>query len=206
MSTDDKIIELLKHSSPLSSRSIFEKLKQNDPEFHDAYRTVQSKITNLLNANVIESHTVRLVALYSRKSSDVSRDYFMDHVWNELFQIKEQMHHQTLVSGGGFDHFVAVKDRIVFERLYILMKMLPRSLKEEVEPEFEKVVAVVRNNTRPDSQSSHIQWPLVDSDSFGTQREFESKVVLANLFAKVTDALHSYEQQKKSSEKEKVEG
>lgn len=121
MSRSDKILKLIKKNPALSSQEIWKKLEENV-----SHRTVQRDLTELHSQGLIETHAIGRDIVYSLPSNTPSASsYFLDRFWTEFFNI-------NMAFQKGYNSFDT------FLKLRSLVTLLPKELREELEPEFDK--------------------------------------------------------------------
>jgi predicted transcriptional regulator len=172
----DKILELIKQNPSLSSKNVFDKLKHDDPNFTESYRTVQKHLTDMHREGILETHSIGREVVYSPKQNTNAgtQDYFMTHIWNRLFTFNEKLVHYR--SDFSYLEFADELDSIV--------EMLPPRMKEQIKVEFQELEERTIKETDPDwtpgKEMTSDQGSHCDDKRFHIQR-----------MGIVTDKLHS---------------
>jgi hypothetical protein len=131
--SSDKIIEILKEKPSLSSRQIYDILRE-DSQYTESYRTLQSRLTKMHKDRLLQTHSIGREIYYMVYSSGTltTQDYFMAKIWNELFQLHGNIGESN-------------QPEFNFFKLRGLVLMLPAKVQEELKPTFDIVLKRIKS-------------------------------------------------------------
>jgi Fe2+ or Zn2+ uptake regulation protein len=186
----DKILEMIKQNPALSSKNVFDKLKQTDPNFGESYRTVQKHLTDLHREGILETHSIGREVVYSPKQNTNAgtQDYFMTHIWNRLFELNEKIsipYYHGAVSNPAYS---AITNEGLKEELMSIVEMLPPRFKNQLKAEFVKLdhQSIKESYPERDPENPASEYNMVELDT----ALYNRKLTVMKM-GKVTDLLHA---------------
>jgi len=131
--SSDKIIEILKEKPSLSSRQIYDVLRE-DQSYTESYRTLQTRLQKMHKERLLKTNSIGREIYYSVFSSSESSttDYFYAKVWNDLFDLRGRIRESF---GSQETNFIELRG---------LTLMLPSKAQEELKPTFDKVLERIK--------------------------------------------------------------
>ena len=125
--SSDKIIEILRETPSLSSRRIYDVLRE-DQSYTESYRTLQTRLQKMHKERLLKTNAIGREIYYSVFSSSESSttDYFYAKFWNDLFDLRSRIGESAVQE----NHFVELRG---------LVLMLPSKVQDELKPTFDKV-------------------------------------------------------------------
>ena len=134
MSLSDKILILFEKYGSLSSERVKFLLK-DEYKVEKTIRTVQRHIAELVKMKkLIRNPSIKREQTYTvnRKEPPFVSDFFLSRFWDELFEIRKELHKPKDQFSSGWD---------AFYKLRSLVRMLPKNLKEKIMPSIENFEA-----------------------------------------------------------------